>query len=168
VVLVGLPGSGKSTVGREAARLLGAPFTDIDAVLIEQTGMAVADFFALRGEPEFRRLESAAMAWALDAPAQIIAPGGGWVAQEGNLQAASRHGVLLLYLSVAPLEAARRLAGDTSRPLLAGVDLETRMRELLAEREQWYRRAEVEVEAASTVETISGIVATKARLVGGW
>ena len=68
VVLVGLPGSGKSTVGREAARLLGAPFTDIDAVLIEQTGMAVADFFALRGEPEFRRLESAAMAVGVDLP----------------------------------------------------------------------------------------------------
>jgi shikimate kinase len=166
VVLVGLPGSGKSTVGREAARLLGAEFTDLDAWLIEQIGMPIADLFALRGEPEFRRLESRGMDNALAGAPQVIAPGGGWVAQAGNLERAGD--VLLVYLAVDPAVAARRLEGDTSRPLLAVGELLEQIQVLLREREPWYRRAAVEVDAGRQVSVVAGEVATHARRLAGW
>jgi shikimate kinase len=167
VVLVGLPGSGKSTVGREAAALLGAPFIDIDVVLTEQTGMTVADLFAVHGEPAFRKLESTAMARALDAPPQVIAPGGGWIAQPGNLELVGDRG-LLVYLAIDARRAAERLDGDVSRPLLVGGDLVPRVTGLLAEREAWYRRAEIEVGAEQDVAAVANAVAAAARRQAGW
>jgi shikimate kinase len=166
VVLVGLPGSGKSTVGLEAARLLGAEFTDLDAWLIEQIGMPIADLFALRGEPEFRRLESQGMDKALGRAPHLIAPGGGWVAQAGNLEGAGD--ALLVYLAVDPAVAARRLEGDTSRPLLPVGQLLEQIQVLLKEREPWYRRAAVEVDAGRQVSMVAGEVATHARRLAGW
>ena len=166
VVLVGLPGSGKSTAGLEAARLLGAEFTDLDAWLIQQIGMPIADLFALRGEPEFRRLESQGMDKALAAAPQVIAPGGGWVAQPGNLERAGD--ALLVYLAVDPAMAARRLEGDTTRPLLAVGELLEQIQVLLGEREPWYRRAAVEVDADRQVSVVAKEVATHARRLAGW
>ena len=166
VVLVGLPGSGKSTVGRVAAGILGAEFTDLDAWLIEKIGMPIADLFALRGEPEFRRLESQGMDSALAAAPQVIAPGGGWIAQPGNLEQAD--GALVVYLAVEPAVAARRLEGDTSRPLLAVGELLEQIRILLREREPSYRRAEVEVDAGRQVSVVAAEVATHARRLAGW
>jgi shikimate kinase len=166
VVLVGLPGSGKSTVGRMVAESLGAEFTDLDAWLIEKIGMPIADLFALRGEPEFRRLESQGMDTALAAAPHVIAPGGGWVAQPGNLERAG--GALLVYLAVEPAVAARRLEGDTSRPLLAAGELLEQIRVLLRERETWYRRAAVEVDAGRQVRVVAAEVATHARRLAGW
>jgi shikimate kinase len=166
VVLVGLPGSGKSTAGLEAARLLGAEFTDLDAWLIQQIGMPIGDLFALRGEPEFRRLESQGMDRALAEAPQVIAPGGGWVAQPGNLERAGD--VLLVYLAVEPAVAARRLEGDTSRPLLAVGELLEQIQGLLREREPWYRRAAIEVDAGRQVSVVAKEVATHARRLAGW
>ena len=167
MVLVGLPGSGKSTVGRQAAGLLGAAFTDIDVVLTDQTGMSVADLFALRGEPEFRKLETLAMAEALGAPPQLIAPGGGWIAQPGNLEMVGDRG-FLIYLALELRLAAERLDGDIARPLLAGGDLAGRMQGLLLERERWYRLAAVEIDAGRPVEAVARAIASAAQESAGW
>lgn len=165
IVLVGLPGSGKSTVGREAARLLGTAFTDLDIVVAQAAGQSVAEIFARSGEAEFRRLERAAMAGALDAPPHVVAPGAGWAAQPGNLEAAG--GARLVYLRVTPEVAAARLPHDGARPLLAGGPALPRLRELIAEREAWYLRAGSIVDASGSVEAVAQLVAEAARRGGG-
>ena len=101
----------------------------------------------------------------LAAAPQVIAPGGGWVAQPGNLERAG--GALLVYLSVEPEVAARRLEGDTSRPLLAAGELLEQIRVLLRERETWYRRAAVEVDAGRQARVVAAEVATHARHARG-
>ncbi|MGH7560479.1 MAG: shikimate kinase [Gemmatimonadales bacterium] len=167
VVLVGLPGSGKTTVGREAGSILGARFSDIDQEIERETGLSVPELFASRGESEFRRLEALAMGRALAGEPGILAPGGGWAVQPGNLDSAGE-GILLIYLAIAPAVAAGRLAGDTGRPLLAGGDLTRRLTALLAEREAWYRRAAIEIDASREVTVVAAAVVAAARRFGGW
>lgn len=166
VVLVGLPGSGKTTVGRRAAEVLRTAFTDIDQVVVSAAGIPVAELFLAQGEPQFRRLERAAMDGAMDAPPHVVAPGAGWAAEPGNLEATGA--ALLIYLRISPAAAAERLRGDMSRPLLSGEDPEHRIRELLVKRETWYRRAGAEVEAGVPVEDVAGAVARLARERAGW
>jgi len=166
IVLVGLPGSGKSTVGRRTAELLRTAFTDIDQIVVSAAGMPVAELFAAQGEPQFRRLERAAMDGAIAAPPHVIAPGAGWAASPGNLEAADAG--LLVYLRVSPDTAAERLRGDNTRPLLAGGDPGPRIADLLARRETWYRRAVAEVDAGAPVDEVAGTVARLAREKAGW
>ncbi len=166
LVLVGLPGSGKTTIGRLAAQLLPAAFTDLDETVARATGRPISGVFTELGEPAFRRLERAAMDGALAAPAHLIASGAGWVAHPGNLEAAP--GACLIYLTINPEQAALRLAGDDSRPLLAGVDPVSRIRELLVAREEWYRRAAQRVDAAAPPEVVAAAVVAVARAQAGW
>jgi len=163
LVLVGLPGSGKTTVGRRAAELLPTDFTDIDAVVEKEAGRSISRIFADSGEAEFRRLERAAMDRALEQPPHLIAAGGGWIAEPGNLEAGQRAGACLVYLRVSPATAARRLEGHGTRPLLADGDPATRLEALLAEREPWYARAEREVDAEAAPAVVAAAVAAVAR-----
>lgn len=166
LVLVGLPGSGKTTVGRRASELLRTAFTDIDQIVVSASGMPVAELFAAQGEEQFRRLERAAMEGALAAPPHLIAPGAGWIAEPGNLERASE--AFLVYLKVSPTAAAARLRGDVTRPLVSGENPEKRIEELLATRESWYRRAEAELDAGAAVAEVAGGVARIARERAGW
>jgi shikimate kinase len=166
LVLVGLPGSGKTTVGARVAQLLGTAFTDIDGIVAATAAMPVAEVFATSGEPHFRRLERAAMDGALAAPAHVVAPGAGWAAEPGNLEAAGS--ALLCYLRVDPAVAAARLEGDTTRPLLAGAAREERIAELLARREPWYFRAGFEVSADAPVAAVADELVRIAGREGGW
>ena len=159
-ILVGLPGSGKTTVGRRATELLATDFTDIDEVVESETGRSIARIFAESGEAEFRRLEQAAMERALEQPPHLIAAGAGWIAQPGNLDAALAAGAAVVHLRVTPDTAAARVGGnDQSRPLLRGGNSAARLRVLLAERESWYRKAAFEVDAEGDVETVAAKVA---------
>ncbi len=151
-----------------AARLLGAPWTDVDQHVTDLAGMSVADIFAAHGEPAFRALERSAMEAAIDEPPQVIAAGAGWAAQPGPV-AATELRALLIYLSIAPEVAARRLEGATDRPLLRGADIGPRLKQLLDARESFYRLAALEVAVDhATPETASAAVATAARQYGGW
>ena len=167
LVLVGLPGSGKSTVGRLVARSLRTALSDIDLLVAGAAGRSVVEIFSGPGEGEFRRLEHAAVQGALAAPPHVIAPGGGWIAEPGNLDAAAA-AACVIYLRVTPETAAGRLGPHDSRPLLQGGDPVIRLRELLERREPWYRRAEREVDASGDPDAVAAAVVTVAREVAGW
>jgi len=144
VVLVGLPGSGKSTVGALAAADLGVPFVDLDAVIERLAGKSVERIFAEDGEAAFRDLEARAGAGALDGPPCILAPGGGFPLDPVTRERLAGS-ALTIYLETSPEEAARRLGAASDRPLLAGRDPGPRLRELLGQRESVYRQSEQQV-----------------------
>ncbi len=138
VVLVGLPGSGKSTIGRRLAKALGVGVLDSDAVIEEQTGRTIADIFADDGEQEFRRIEETVVREALTTHDGVLSLGGGAVTSPGVCAALAGHTVV--YLEINAVEGARRTGGSTVRPLLAGGDRAEKFRALMAKRIPLYRR----------------------------
>lgn len=139
ITLVGLPGSGKSTVGRQLGRRLQLPFFDSDAVIEERIGCSIRDYFAREGEDAFRDVEQAVLADLGASPdPMVLATGGGIVLREANRLCLRRSGTVV-YLRSTPEELARRLRHDTQRPLLQGVDPLTRLRDLYAARDPLYR-----------------------------
>jgi shikimate kinase len=137
-VLVGLPGSGKSTIGRRLAKALGVGFLDTDAAIEQQTGRRIADIFATDGEQEFRRIEEDAVRAALADHDGVVSLGGGAVTSPGVCEALAGHTVI--YLEISAGEGVRRTGGSAVRPLLAGPDRADKFRALMAERVPLYRR----------------------------
>jgi shikimate kinase len=169
LLLVGLSGSGKSTVGHLVAEGLGATLFDIDQLLVRQVGMPVNQMFGMLGEPEFRRMERDAVvaAWAAEGPS-VIVPGAGWAAQPGQMNAGKTHS-LTFYLSCPPKVAARRLEQGEVRPLLSGADPEQRLTAQLKDREPYYRLADYEVAAGKrSAAEVAAEVMSLARRSGGW
>jgi shikimate kinase len=138
VVLVGLPGSGKSTTGRRLAKILVAPFADSDDLIEKQTGRAVRDIFGESGEAEFRRIEAATVASALSSFDGVLALGGGALTVAATREALLASAVPVVLLR-APLTTLIRRVGDGhARPLLAD-DPPGRLAALADEREPLYR-----------------------------
>lgn len=141
VVLVGLRGSGKTTVGRLVATELGWPFADTDALVEESAGQSIAAIFASEGEAGFRRRESAALAELLGDGPLVVATGGGAVLSEANRELMRPH--FVVWLRADPKVLAARVAGDprtaATRPALTGFPFEAELRELAARREELYR-----------------------------
>jgi shikimate kinase len=168
VLLVGLPGSGKSTVGRLVAEKLPAPLIDVDGLLIREMGMPVSQIFGMVGEARFREMERGAVIAAQGGNPGVIVPGGGWAAQPGQLEAA-RASSLVIYLKCMPPVAAKRSQEGEVRPLIAGVDPTQRMRMLLEERERFYLLADHQVDAEhGDAEAVAAKVLELARRHGGW
>lgn len=168
LVLVGLPGAGKTTVGRLVAAELGAPLIDIDAIIVRKAQKPVARIFAEHGEQHFRQLETEAMRSALGGTPAVITPGGGWAAQPGALESA-RDSAFLVYLKTMALTAAKRTGTDGVRPLMVGGDPVGRMRELLKEREPFYAQADAEVKAdTKTPAQLAQEIVMLARERAGW
>ncbi len=140
VCLIGMPGGGKSTVGRHLARSLHLPFVDADAEIERRIGSSIRSFFEREGEPRFRDIEQATLEELLRAGnGGVIATGGGVVLREANRRALAE-GSTVVYLRSTPEELFRRLRHDTQRPLLQVRDPLRRLRELFQERDPLYRR----------------------------
>lgn len=117
VVLTGPPGSGKTTVGRALAALLGVELRDTDDEIEARQGRSVSDIFLDEGEPRFRELERAEVASSLNAHRGVLSLGGGAVMDPVTAQALAGHTVVFLDVGIA--DAAKRVGFSQSRPLLA-------------------------------------------------
>lgn len=134
VVLVGMMGSGKSTIGRLLADRLGREFCDTDEEVCRRSGMSISGIFARDGEEAFRELESNALAACLNRGA-VVATGGGIVLREANRVLLGGCRVAWLDGTLEALES--RLEGDEGRPLL-GPDRRSTLAELDRQRRDWY------------------------------
>jgi shikimate kinase len=137
-VLIGLPGSGKSTIGRRLAKALDVTLLDTDVAIEQQTGRRIADIFATDGETEFRRIEEEVVRAALAEHDGVLSLGGGAVTSPGVRAALAGHTVVFLEISAA--EGIRRTGGNTVRPLLAGPDRAEKYRALMSQRVPLYRK----------------------------
>ena len=146
IFLVGLSGSGKSTVGRLVARRLGWSFVDTDTLIEEAAGQSIAAIFSEQGEAAFRELEARALTRATRAGQTVVATGGGAPTHDaGRSILADGYTV---WLAVSPAVAAERLAqqeADEPRPLLAG-DARARLESLLEARHDDYSRADARID----------------------
>ena len=140
IALVGMPGSGKSTVGRHLARLLGWRFIDSDHEIERQIGGPIRAYFEQHGEAAFRDLEQQSIADLCQQTGAVLATGGGAVLREANRQAL-KSACEVVYLRSTPEELFRRLRHDTQRPLLQVKDPLRRLRDLYRERDPLYRDA---------------------------
>lgn len=145
VVLWGLSGSGKTSVGAALAARLRHPFADTDAMIERETGRTVVDIFATDGEARFRELERGAIARAMSTVGAVVSVGGGAILDPANRVRLAGGRTVWLRAPIDVLVARLRSASD--RPLLAG-EPATKLRVLLEQRERWYRRAEIGVETA--------------------
>lgn len=169
LVLVGLPGAGKSTIGRAVAQRLGRPFLDFDNEIERRERSSVARIFAERGESAFRALEIALTRELVAAPPMVLAPGGGWVTNEGAMELL-RPPARIVHLRVSPAEAVRRLSrARIVRPLLRGSDPLSVMTGLWDRRAGLYARAdlEIDVELVDNQRVINEVVALACDLTPG-
>ena len=168
IVLIGLPGAGKSTVGRMVADKLHAAFVDIDTILIRKEGKPISMIFAEKGEPVFREMERKEVEAALANEPAVIAPGGGWAAQPGALENAKSRGYLV-YLKARAEVAAGRAEPSGTRAVLMGDDPLARMRELYTARDPFYAKADATVlTEAKSAENVAAEIVKLAQTGAGW
>jgi shikimate kinase len=157
-----MPGSGKSTIGRQLARELGWRFVDTDVEIEHRLGETIRAHFERMGEGSFRATESttlAELAAQSSGSPLVLATGGGAVLREAN-RAVLRAAGPVVYLRSTPEDLARRLRHDQQRPLLQGGDPLTRLRNLFRERDPLYREV-----ASYTIDTGRSSVPTLVRLL---
>lgn len=138
LALVGLPGSGKSTVGRQLARRLGINFLDSDHVIEERLGCSIREFFEREGEERFRDIESSVIDELSQGAGCVLSTGGGSVLRPAN-RTCLHDRCQVVYLRSMPEDVFRRLRHDRNRPLLQVADPLQRLRDLYETRDPLYR-----------------------------
>ncbi len=139
VILIGLPGSGKTTVGRQLAKRLAVTFIDSDYVLEQRLGCSIKDYFARHDELAFRDIEERVLdELSADLSDKVLSTGGGAVLRPVNRRHLRERGKVI-YLKSTPDELFRRLRHDVNRPLLQVPDPLGRLRELFVARDPLYR-----------------------------
>lgn len=160
LVLIGLPGAGKSTVGPPLAERLGLSFLDLDAEIERRTGRSIPSIIRTDGEAAFRELEHELTAELASTDHAVLAPGGGWVTRPETV-ALLRPKAKLVHLKVTPEGAIRRLgSARLARPLLDGEDPLARMAALEAARKSAYATADwvIDTELLTVQRVIDVIV----------
>ncbi len=145
LVLIGMPGAGKSSVGRALARLRTLPFHDADREIESASGCSIAQLFAACGEDEFRRRERQVIARLLQIGPGVLSLGGG-AFMDADTRAAIAAQAFSIWLRVEPALLAQRIARNQNRPLFRGVDVGAKLADLIATREPVYRTADLIVD----------------------
>jgi shikimate kinase len=144
VVLVGMMGAGKSTIGRRLSARLGMPFLDADAEIEAAAGMSIPDIFESRGEADFRDGEARVIARLLDSGPAVLATGGGsFMRQETRDRIGGK--AVSIWLKVDADIIMRRVKRRSDRPLLQTADPEATVGRLISEREPVYRQADLTI-----------------------
>lgn len=138
VIIVGMMGAGKTTVGKALARRLGKTFVDSDEALVSKTGVPIATIFDIEGEDGFRDRETILLAELLSEQNIVLSTGGGAVIRPENRRLLKEHGVVV-YLHALADDLWRRTRHDRNRPLLRGPNPLGTIRKLVAERDALYR-----------------------------
>jgi shikimate kinase len=138
IALIGLPGSGKSTIGRHLARKWGLEFCDSDSAIETTEGCTVKEIFARYGEAYFREIEALTIGNLLKNSQRVISTGGGSVLRE-DTRALLKHHCDCIYLRSSPEDLFRRLKHDRKRPLLQVEDPLGVLRDLFIERDPLYQ-----------------------------
>lgn len=159
VSLVGLPGSGKSTVGRQLARRIHLPFYDSDHAIESQLGCSIREYFEREGEERFRDVEESVIDDLTLNQRGILSTGGGSVLRAANRRNLKDRGQVV-YLKSSPDELFKRLRHDLNRPLLQVADPLSRLRDLYAARDPLYRET-----ANFVIETGRPSVATLVNMI---
>lgn len=168
VVLVGMMGCGKTSIGRKLAARLGLPFLDADAEIELAAGMSVADIFELKGEAAFREGERRVISRILDTGGGIVlATGGGAFMDPGTRERIARSAISI-WLKAPPEILIQRVSRRGNRPLLRTADPEGTLRSLLEDREPIYQQADIVVESLDAdvavrraVEALAGVLAAR-------
>jgi shikimate kinase len=168
LVLVGLMGAGKTSVGRRLAKALAAPFSDSDDEIVAAAGMSIPDIFALYGEPRFRELERRVVARLLDQPPMVLALGGGaFIDPETRRLVKQRAASVWLRADLDTL-VARTARKKGSRPLLDQGDPRDILARLMSQRYPIYAEADYTVDTATepheaVVDRVLGLLPPSAR-----
>jgi shikimate kinase len=145
LILVGLPGVGKTSIGKAVARRLGRRFIDFDQEIERRSGMEVREIFRLKGEEHFRALELELTRELSRTGGMVLSPGGGWITQKSSVELLRSAG-RIIYLRASPETVGRRLRRVETRPLLAGRDPVVALQELYEKRRDLYETADVVVD----------------------
>lgn len=167
IILIGLPGSGKTTVGRQLAKRLQLPFVDVDHEIEKKIGCSIRDFFDREGEAAFRDMEQEVIGQVVLAQPSVLSTGGGAVLRPVNrdrLRSCGR----VFYLRSSPEDIFRRVKHDRSRPLLQVSDPLHKLRELFEQRDPLYREtAHFVIETGRpSVTTLVNMIAMQLELNG--
>jgi shikimate kinase len=167
IACVGLPGSGKSTIGRQLARRLDVRFFDSDLVIERRIGCSIREFFEREGEEAFRDIEQVVIDELTRHELCVLSTGGGVVLRQANRDNL-RQRCQTIYLHSVPEEVFRRLRNDQNRPLLQVADPLARLKELYAIRDPLYREAAhfVVETGRPSVTTLVNLIVTQLELAG--
>lgn len=162
LILTGFMGSGKSSVGKILADLLGYRFIDLDSEIVTAAGCSINDIFARDGEQQFRTLESFQLERILtNEEVSVIATGGGAVISSHNRELMKNRGVVI-NLKVTIEQVIERLKGCDNRPLLAVADAEKRVKILMDEREEFYADADIRIDTGrKSVEDVAAEILSR-------
>ena len=164
---MGLPGSGKSTIGKQLARRLGVRFFDSDFVIEQRIGCSIREFFEREGEQPFRDLEQTVIEELTQNAACVLSTGGGVVLRQANRDNLHQR-CQVIYLHSSPAEVFRRLRHDQNRPLLQVADPLARLKELYDIRDPLYREAAhfVVETGRPSVSTLVNMIVMQLELAG--
>ena len=151
IILTGLPGSGKSTVGKFLSDKTGFGFIDLDSLIEENEGLKITEIFAKFGEKYFRTLETDMIKTLKSKNSFILSTGGGTFQNEDNILLLKNLGTVF-YLNVSPDIIYERIKGDRTRPLLNTKDPKAALFDLLLKRDENYKKADYTVNAAQSVD----------------
>ena len=145
VVLVGLMGSGKSAVGRRAAKQLGIGFKDSDQLIVKAAGISIVEIFELAGAVKFREMERKTLSNLVLASPQIIATGGGAFCQDATADLLLQH-TLTIWLKASPATLLSRIGNTKTRPLLHNSDPLATLTRLDEQRAPYYKKAHIHLD----------------------